>query len=95
MVLDLVDPSGWICIPLASNDLDLPSGPLRVHLLQLQVLGMHQNGRDTHVRQVGANRLLAIRLLTAPYNHLLAAILYINMHGYHAICYMYYNILIL
>lgn len=26
--------------------------PLKVHVIQLAVTGNHQNGRDTHVRQV-------------------------------------------
>ncbi len=52
VVLDLTDPVGWTCIPLSSSDTDLPPGPLRAHLLQLQILAMHQNGRDTHLRQV-------------------------------------------
>lgn len=68
MTLDLADPVGWTVIPLAmpGSDLDCPDPPpapssssssavpvpLRAHLLQLQVVAMHQNGRDTHIRQV-------------------------------------------
>lgn len=57
--MELVDPIGWIVIPLSNSDQDLRLGdddltstPLRAHLVQLQVLSMHQNGRDTHIRQV-------------------------------------------
>jgi anaphase-promoting complex subunit 10 len=49
--LDLSEPVGWTTIDLTSCDSDT-DGPLRTHLLQIQVVTMHQNGRDTHVRQV-------------------------------------------
>lgn len=47
--VDLEEPSGWVLLSL------VPEGstePLKAHLLQLQVLSNHQNGRDTHVRQI-------------------------------------------
>jgi anaphase-promoting complex subunit 10 len=49
--IELTDPVGWTTIPLVSSDIDA-SGPLRTHYLQIQILTMHQNGRDTHIRQV-------------------------------------------
>ena len=47
--LQLTEPQGWTHITLAS-----PAAPggVRAYLVQLVVLGNHQNGRDTHVRQV-------------------------------------------
>ncbi|KDO28774.1 hypothetical protein SPRG_05703 [Saprolegnia parasitica CBS 223.65] len=52
----IVEPSGWTVIPLQQALLALgqPSRekPLRTFFLQIAVLGMHQNGRDTHIRQV-------------------------------------------
>eukprot|EP00602_Paraphysomonas_sp_CaronLab_P003037 CAMPEP_0185033218 /NCGR_PEP_ID=MMETSP1103-20130426/21991_1 /TAXON_ID=36769 /ORGANISM="Paraphysomonas bandaiensis, Strain Caron Lab Isolate" /LENGTH=172 /DNA_ID=CAMNT_0027569419 /DNA_START=81 /DNA_END=596 /DNA_ORIENTATION=+ len=48
---ELSEPSGWIHVELVSSDSDI-EGPLRAHLIQIHVLSMHQNGRDTHIRQV-------------------------------------------
>jgi anaphase-promoting complex subunit 10 len=61
--VDLHEPVGWCIIPLQA-----PPDPLdttepttetgncnclvKAHLLRISVLSMHQNGRDTHVRQV-------------------------------------------
>jgi anaphase-promoting complex subunit 10 len=47
---DLAEPQGWVTIPLAAPG----GGPVRARLLQLVVVSNHQNGRDTHVRQVRA-----------------------------------------
>ena len=57
LVVELAEPVGWCILPL-----EAPSHPLddehdqppliRTHLVQITVLTMHQNGRDTHVRQV-------------------------------------------
>lgn len=47
-VVELHEPTGWVTIPLN------PDGPgtfLRTFFLQVCVVSMHQNGRDTHVRQ--------------------------------------------
>eukprot|EP00941_MAST-03F_sp_MAST-3F-sp1_P003014 g3014.t1 len=44
-LLDLEEPNGWVTI-------DLKQEALRTHLLQVAVLAMHQNGRDTHIRQM-------------------------------------------
>jgi anaphase-promoting complex subunit 10 len=54
-VTELNEPVGWIVIdvtklPIPNADSDV-SG-VRGHLLQFKVLSMHQNGKDTHVRQI-------------------------------------------
>ncbi|KAJ8602418.1 hypothetical protein CTAYLR_001218 [Chrysophaeum taylorii] len=46
-VVDLHEPSGWVTIPLQNKD----AATLRAFFLQVCVVSMHQNGRDTHVRQ--------------------------------------------
>ncbi|XP_067142615.1 anaphase-promoting complex subunit 10 [Centruroides vittatus] len=47
-VVELNEPSGWVLIPLRdSND-----KPIRTFLVQIAVLSNHQNGRDTHMRQI-------------------------------------------
>ena len=40
---EVSEPQGWIVIPLAA---------VRARVLQILILANHQNGRDTHVRQV-------------------------------------------
>ncbi|CAG2103469.1 unnamed protein product [Medioppia subpectinata] len=47
-LMDLSEPNGWVVIPLKdSNDC-----PIRAFLIQIAVLSNHQNGRDTHIRQI-------------------------------------------
>lgn len=61
------EPSGWCIVPLCAsrdalddlleqdqdlNDEDEELRPVRAHLVEISILNMHQNGRDTHVRQV-------------------------------------------
>ncbi|KAK6291632.1 hypothetical protein J4Q44_G00374160 [Coregonus suidteri] len=46
--LEMVEPSGWIHIPL----LDTVNNPIRTFMIQIAVLANHQNGRDTHMRQI-------------------------------------------
>lgn len=48
--IELNDPVGWVTIPL--RDPGSKDAPLRTHLLQVKILSMHQNGRDTHIRQL-------------------------------------------
>lgn len=48
-LVELVEPIGWVYIPLSSND---STEFLRAFLIQLAVLSNHQNGRDTHIRQI-------------------------------------------
>ena len=45
-VVDLHEPVGWVQVPLG-----VEKAPLRAFFLQVCVASMHQNGRDTHVRQ--------------------------------------------
>jgi anaphase-promoting complex subunit 10 len=57
---ELSEPSGWVVAEVSSLvDATLPANtehnnksPLLTHLLQVRVLTMHQNGRDTHIRQI-------------------------------------------
>lgn len=65
-IVELNEPVGWCIIPLTSppDPLDdvtqdvtesgLPKSIriVRTHLIQIEIISMHQNGRDTHVRQV-------------------------------------------
>lgn len=56
-VVDLDEPVGWTRVRLdksdESDESDGAAGaPLRAYFLQIAVLSNHQNGRDTHVRQV-------------------------------------------
>lgn len=44
--LEVEEPSGWQSVRLDTDVIH------RTHLLQAAVLAMHQNGRDTHIRQV-------------------------------------------
>lgn len=48
--IELHEPVGWCQISLTSPESDRQ--PLRTHLLQLRIMSMHQNGRDTHIRQL-------------------------------------------
>ena len=50
MTVELTEPVGWVTLEL--NDPTDRDKLLRTHLLQLKVLSMHQNGRDTHIRQL-------------------------------------------
>ncbi|XP_022098230.1 anaphase-promoting complex subunit 10-like [Acanthaster planci] len=47
-LLELGQPSGWIRIPLA----DARGRPVRTFMIQIAALSNHQNGRDTHMRQI-------------------------------------------
>lgn len=46
--MDLNEPNGWIVIPVK----DLNERPIRTFMLQIAVISNHQNGRDTHMRQI-------------------------------------------
>jgi len=53
--IDLQEPTGWTFIPLQSNvqpNDNYSSKPLRTFMVQIAVLSNHQNGRDTHMRQI-------------------------------------------
>jgi len=51
---ELEEPDGWVKIDLTTktNSLNGFIQHLRAHVVQIAVLSSHQNGRDTHVRQV-------------------------------------------
>lgn len=66
-LVELSEPVGWVTIPLfgapdpldvlilqhdESNNISSKNAPLRAHFIQISIISMHQNGRDTHVRQV-------------------------------------------
>ena len=48
--IELHEPVGWVTVALP--DTYGSAGPLKTHLIQLRILSMHQNGRDTHIRQL-------------------------------------------
>eukprot|EP00878_Enallax_costatus_P006606 GHUV01006924.1.p1 GENE.GHUV01006924.1~~GHUV01006924.1.p1 ORF type:complete len:181 (+),score=40.32 GHUV01006924.1:280-822(+) len=48
-VVELREPTGWMIIPLAEGQ---PGGCLKAFFVQVAILANHQNGRDTHVRQI-------------------------------------------
>ena len=64
-IVELNEPVGWCIIPLTSppdpldditediTETGIPKSRriVRTHLIQIEVCSMHQNGRDTHVRQ--------------------------------------------
>ena len=57
--LELTEPAGWIHLTLAKPTArgaaegdEAAGGGVRAYLVQLVVLTNHQNGRDTHVRQI-------------------------------------------
>eukprot|EP01040_Poterioochromonas_malhamensis_P002175 gene2175-2316_t len=52
--LDLSDPVGWIILDLTKNSLVSleDQSCVRAHFLQLKISSMHQNGKDTHIRQI-------------------------------------------
>ena len=64
-VVEFQEPVGWCIIPLTAppdplddEEEDLVSSQVaskrvvRTHLIQISIISMHQNGRDTHIRQV-------------------------------------------
>ena len=48
--IELLEPSGWCHINI--KDTENGDQPLRTHLIQMRIQSMHQNGRDTHIRQI-------------------------------------------
>nr|CAH7759533.1 unnamed protein product [Callosobruchus chinensis] len=44
----LTEPSGWVHVPVK----DIRNKPIRVFMIQIAVTSNHQNGRDTHMRQI-------------------------------------------
>ena len=47
-VMDLNEPSGWVIIPVKDDY----TKPIRTFMIQIAVISNHQNGRDTHMRQI-------------------------------------------
>ncbi|XP_058462601.1 anaphase-promoting complex subunit 10 [Malaya genurostris] len=47
-VVDLCEPSGWVCIAIK----EVRDIPMRTFMIQIAVISNHQNGRDTHMRQI-------------------------------------------
>jgi len=47
-VVDIAEPTGWTRIPLK----DINDKLIRTFMLQIAVLQNHQQGRDTHMRQI-------------------------------------------
>lgn len=48
---ELSEPSGWVTI-LPQRPAESGEDALRTHFLQVAILANHQNGRDTHIRQI-------------------------------------------
>ena len=47
-VMELKEPSGWVKIPLK----DLNDRLVRSFMVQIAIISNHQQGRDTHLRQI-------------------------------------------
>lgn len=78
-VVNLKEPQGWVKVPVRNPYADGPNGPgslvgmdtgesqgsvLRAFFLQISIIAMHQNGRDTHVRQA---KIYGPRSALAPF----------------------------
>ena len=54
--MELEEPNGWVTVPLAPPGAEVrpgePRGYIRTYFIQLAMLSCHQNGRDTHIRQI-------------------------------------------
>ncbi|VEU43707.1 unnamed protein product [Pseudo-nitzschia multistriata] len=89
-VVELNEPVGWCIIPLTSppdplddiaEDVTESGAPprskriVRTHLVQIEICSMHQNGRDTHVRQVQlyGPRTTMSTLQTEPSNDIISS----------------------
>ncbi|KAL7648157.1 UNVERIFIED_CONTAM: hypothetical protein RMT77_000059 [Armadillidium vulgare] len=59
-VADLHEPSGWLFIPLK----DLQEKPIRTYMVQIAVQSNHQNGRDTHMRQIKIHSPVEVKPVT-------------------------------
>jgi anaphase-promoting complex subunit 10 len=47
--IELEEPKGWVVIPLVEGG---GQGCIRANVIQIVIPANHQNGRDTHLRQV-------------------------------------------
>lgn len=50
--VDVNEPHGWVKVPLFGLDDQGQKQTLRTFFIQICIVSMHQNGKDTHVRQV-------------------------------------------
>ena len=62
-LIELQEPSGWINVYSSEE-----SKPIRVFLLQLCILANHQNGRDTHIRQIKVFEPKPVNILKSTIN---------------------------
>ena len=44
------EPTGWVSVPLFANELTFEK--LRTNFIQIAIITNHQNGRDSHIRQI-------------------------------------------
>lgn len=58
-VIDLSEPTGWVLIPIK----DIHDKPIRTFMIQIAVISNHQNGRDTHMRQIKIHSPMESRAL--------------------------------
>lgn len=59
-VFELNEPSGWVTIPLK----DIDEKPVCTFMVQIAVTANHQQGRDTHLRQIKINSPVEDKLVT-------------------------------
>lgn len=52
--LEFHEPTGWVIVPVVGcpDPLDGKIHPVKAHMLRINILSMHQNGRDCHVRNL-------------------------------------------
>lgn len=60
-VVDLHEPTEWVVIPT----IDIRERPIRTFMIQIAVISNHQNGRDTHMRQIKVHSPVDNRSLLA------------------------------
>lgn len=52
IVLNLDEPQGWICVDVGKYLEEQGEGDLKFSMLQVAIHANHQNGKDTHLRQI-------------------------------------------
>ena len=60
-VVELNEPAGWVKIPLK----DLNDKLVRTFMVQIAVINNHQQGRDTHLRQIEIHSPVEERAVTS------------------------------
>lgn len=69
IVTELNEPTGWVVFDLTRSPL-FQQQEVRCHLLQFKILSMHQNGKDTHIRQIKVfGKREAQRIMAQMYQH--------------------------